>query len=171
MIFIKLIIMTLTISYSNDNYAVVDKWINSISHDHFDIVATGVGDKFIAVSSHKSVITDLLKDNEEYKLIDYNSRYACVIPDFYHQIIMKIPLFNIEVIEKIIELYNSKITYVLYDGDNKKVCFDDLITWKDELMIDLCTPKEVSKAIVNYFDSFIFGLILMILALVFYAFT
>ena len=163
----------LTITITSDNIEKLDEWLSDFPEEII-MIQSITEHKFITEwESNKTYIENCVKENESYKMIhrETDNKYACIIPDYFHKITFVIEKFTFKIINMIIELRELEIEYELLDCDKNKVEYQDLYDWKEDLLEDLYTPKEVSDFIVEYCDSFVFSVFLTILTLIFYIFS
>lgn len=162
----------LTITVTIDTIEKLNKWLNEFPKEVVMIQSISEHKFITDWESNKSYIENCVKENIIYEMIHCktDNKYACIIPNYIHKMTFEINNFTFEVIDKIIELRDLEIEYELYDCDKNKVEYQDLFDWKEDLLVDLCEPKEISTIIAKYCDSFVIGIVLMILALIFYAF-
>ena len=163
----------LTISINNDNIEKFDKWLKDLSED-IRITQSVSEHKYITDwDSDICYVEKCVRENPTYRIIqnEFEYKYACVIPNYFHKMTFEINKFTFEIINKIIELRDLEIEYELYDCDKNKVEYQDLYDWKEDLLSDLITIPNVSTYVVKYCDSFVFGIFLIIFALIFCAFA
>jgi hypothetical protein len=163
----------LTITIGTNIIEKLTNWLHDFPEE-IDAIESISEHKFITDwDVNKCYIEKRVKENALYQMIQHETedKYACIIPNYIHKMTFKINNFTFEVINSIIELRKLGIEYELYDSDKNKVEYQELFDWKEDLIINTYTPKNVLTDIERYCDSFILGVFLMVLALIFYAFT